>query len=239
MRQSIDLGDGTTLGYRRGGVPGGPAVVVHHGLPRHDRTVESWLARAERHGLDLVVPDRPGHGLSSPARWRSPLDVCAPLDVLAERLDLGRFDVVGVAVGAPYAYATSVGLARRTRRLAVLAGIPFPPTPGDGGQRGPDEAADPSHQPTTSDGVSPPSGEPLGVDQDRRLVGGNWGFSADQVRHPVCLWHWREDDEVPFPSATASWALLPHAELRVRPGAGDPTDPDAEDELFDLLTEGR
>ncbi|WP_157162909.1 alpha/beta fold hydrolase [Actinoalloteichus spitiensis] len=236
MRQRIDLGGGAVLGYRRGGVPGGPPVVVHHGLPAHDRAVESWLARAERHGLDLVVPDRPGHGLSSPAPWRSPLDVCAPLALLAERLGLGPFDVVGVAVGAPYAYATSVGLARRTRRVAVLAGRPFPPPSGGGGRRGQGDAARPP--PVTTSG-GPGTDEPSGVAQDRRLVGGDWGFSADQVRHPVCLWHWREDEEVPFPSATASWALLPHAELRVRPGAGDPLDPVAEDELFDLLTEGR
>lgn len=117
----LRLRDGRALGYREWGDPDGSPVVFVHGSPgssvwspdpRQDAT------RACR--VRLITVDRPGFGASDVllgltlGRW------VADVAELADGLGLGRFGVVGISAGGPWAAAcaaliperlTGVGLA--------------------------------------------------------------------------------------------------------------------------------
>ncbi len=53
---------------------------------------------------------------------------------------------------------------------------------------------------------------------DARLFGQDWGFRLADVKVPVRWWHGDADPLVPLAAAQAAVALLPDAELILRPG---------------------
>ncbi len=99
--KTLTLRDGRTLGYAEYGDPRGTPVFLCHGTPgsRLDRHPDETIATSL--GVRLIVPDRPGYGLSSFQTGRSLLDWPADLDQLADSLGIGRFAVVGVSGGDP------------------------------------------------------------------------------------------------------------------------------------------
>jgi pimeloyl-ACP methyl ester carboxylesterase len=64
-----------------------------------------------------------------------------------------------------------------------------------------------------------------------------WGFSPSEIRVPVRLWHGDSDHLVPLSHAEHLAALIPDAELKVRPREGHMGNLDAAEEVFDLLLE--
>jgi pimeloyl-ACP methyl ester carboxylesterase len=64
------LADGRTLGYGLYGAADGPLVVVLDG-PGSRGLGRAAAASADRLGITLLVPDRPGFGASTPVRRRS------------------------------------------------------------------------------------------------------------------------------------------------------------------------
>jgi pimeloyl-ACP methyl ester carboxylesterase len=132
---TIRLAGGRTLGYTRAGAADGRPVFVMEG-PGSQLTAALGDAAAERCGVRLIAADRPGFGASTPVpehtvrHW--PSDVAA----LADALDLGRFGILAVSGGTPFAVATANRLSKRVNRLAVVAGMA------------------PLHLPGATDGVS-------------------------------------------------------------------------------------
>ena len=69
--QHITLHDGRQLGFAAYGDPDGTALMLFHGTPgsrylaQLDKT--PWI---HRHRIRLIVPERPGYGLSDPAPGR-------------------------------------------------------------------------------------------------------------------------------------------------------------------------
>ncbi len=119
--KTLTLRDGRTLGYAEYGDPRGTPVFLCHGTPgsRLDRHPDETIATSL--GVRLIVPDRPGYGLSSFQTGRSLLDWPADLDQLADSLGIGRFAVVGVSGGGPHAAACAYKLPGRLTRLGLVA----------------------------------------------------------------------------------------------------------------------
>jgi pimeloyl-ACP methyl ester carboxylesterase len=101
------------------GAGAGEPVVLLHGWPQtwHEwRKVMPLLA-----GYRLVVPDLPGLGDSSqPSGGYDKKSIAADLVEMCERLQLGRFHLVGHDWGGPSAFALACAVPERVRTLTVL-----------------------------------------------------------------------------------------------------------------------
>ncbi len=62
-----------------------------------------------------------------------------------------------------------------------------------------------------------------------------WGFSLRDIRVPIRFWHGDADNFVPLSHAEHQVALIPDAELRVRPREGHMGNLDASEEILDTL----
>lgn len=123
---SCRLPDGRRLGYSDAGDPEGIPVFYFHGFP--GSRLEATLLRSS--GIRLIGVDRPGYGLSTPWPFRKLADWPKDIAALADHLGLGRFGVVGVSGGAPYASAVAHGLGDRVNALALVCGLGPPEAPG-------------------------------------------------------------------------------------------------------------
>ena len=102
------------------GAGSGVPVVLLHGWPQ---TWQAWrkviplLAGRYR----LIVPDLPGLGDSSqPAGGYDKKTIAADLREMCERLELGRFHLVGHDWGGPTAFALACAMPAAVRSLAIL-----------------------------------------------------------------------------------------------------------------------
>ena len=98
----------------------GEPVVLLHGWPQ---TWHEWrkVIPLLRQSYRFVVPDLPGLGDSSrPAGGYDKKSIAADLGEMCERLQLGRFHLVGHDWGGPSAFALACALPERVRTLTVL-----------------------------------------------------------------------------------------------------------------------
>ena len=102
------------------GAGSGVPVVLLHGWPQ---TWQAWrkviplLAGRYR----LIVPDLPGLGDSSqPAGGYDKKTIASDLQEMCERLELGRFHLVGHDWGGPTAFALACAMPAAVRSLAIL-----------------------------------------------------------------------------------------------------------------------
>ena len=116
----LTLPDGRVLSLAQYGDPDGPPVFYFHGYPG------SRLEVALLDGLPLrvIAIDRPGYGDSSPLPGRRLLDWPADVAAAADQLGLGRFTVLGVSGGGPYAAACAFALPRRVQAAILLCPVP-------------------------------------------------------------------------------------------------------------------
>jgi pimeloyl-ACP methyl ester carboxylesterase len=123
----LTLRDGRTLAYMDRGPRTGTPVFYFHGFQG---------SRLERMGADddllaklnirLISPDRPGIGLSTPARDRTVVGWAADVRQLADHL-LGPgepFSILGFSAGATYALAC--GQIPGLRAISLVAGLGLP-----------------------------------------------------------------------------------------------------------------
>ena len=122
-----------------------PTVLVHGGV---GNTIE-WADLAPKLANPLVIPDRPGFGLSYPTDYRRldfRADAARWLLELTEGLAVDQIDLVGNSMGGFFAIAFAAAHPDRVRKL-VLCGYsrrpvpqarPVPPALGDARSRGTD-----------------------------------------------------------------------------------------------------
>ena len=122
--EAITLPDGRALGYADYGDPGGKPVLFFHGWPS-SRLQAAYLDDDARvRGIRLLALDRPGIGRSDFLPQRRFGDWPQDVTDFADALGIERFPIFGISGGGPYALATSVKLAERVERTAVLCGAP-------------------------------------------------------------------------------------------------------------------
>jgi pimeloyl-ACP methyl ester carboxylesterase len=124
----ISLPDGRKLGYDEYGSPSGIPVFHFHGSPssRLEWRIFGSDQLAQKLGLRVIVPDRPGMGLSDFQPGRSLLDWPGDVVVLADKLGLESFSVLGYSVGGPYAAVCAGVIPDRLRRVVLVSSLgPF------------------------------------------------------------------------------------------------------------------
>lgn len=122
----VRLPDGRALGYREAGDPDGRPVLFFHGIPgSRFQGPDDEVAR--EHGVRLIVPERPGYGLSDAApESYSFVAWAADVAALADQLTLERFAVLGYSIGGVFGLACAQELAPRVARLGLIGSFaPF------------------------------------------------------------------------------------------------------------------
>lgn len=119
----IELSDGRRLGYAEFGDPRGKPVLFFHGYPGSRWDGAETGHAAERLGVRLIAPDRPGMGLSDYQPKRCLLDWPQDVQEFTNALELDRFAVIGYSGGGPYALACAFKLDTRLSAVGVIAGI--------------------------------------------------------------------------------------------------------------------
>jgi pimeloyl-ACP methyl ester carboxylesterase len=121
---SLTLKSGRTLAYAEFGDPAGAGAFHFHGWPFSRLHAWSMHAAAERQGIRLICPDRPGLGASEAQPDRELGDWPPVVEELADHFGWERFHVMGVSGGGPYALACARSLAHRLLSCHVVGGAP-------------------------------------------------------------------------------------------------------------------
>ena len=119
----LSLPDGRRVACFEYGDPGGLPVLALHGTPG-SRLMFALADKAARdRGIRLIAPERPGYGLSDYRRSESLAQIAEDLSAVADAYRLGRFAVIGVSGGGPYAVAAASAMPDRVSLLALVAPI--------------------------------------------------------------------------------------------------------------------
>ena len=127
--QSIQVHDGRSLGYARYGKLGGMPVFYFTG-GNSSRLERLWFEdAAQQQNIDLIVPDRPGFGLSDFQPGRTFLDWPQDVSELADALGIDRFAILGLSGGSPHVAAVSFKIPDRVTRAVIVSGVAPPEMP--------------------------------------------------------------------------------------------------------------
>lgn len=116
----LSLADGRTLGYETIGDPDGVPMVFFHGTPGSRLILTESDLLAQVSNLRLILPDRPGYGISTAKADGSIADWSSDVRELADALGLDSFVVAGVSGGGPYALACAARLKDRVRQVLLF-----------------------------------------------------------------------------------------------------------------------
>jgi pimeloyl-ACP methyl ester carboxylesterase len=120
-RESV-LPDGRVISYGLYGADDGPLVMALDG-PGSRGLGRAMGPAAERLGIKLLVPDRPGFGRSTPTPHGTFATVADDLMALVDRTGFGRFGIVTQSGGTPYAVALAGAGGNRVTGLALVGGL--------------------------------------------------------------------------------------------------------------------
>jgi pimeloyl-ACP methyl ester carboxylesterase len=123
--ETVRLADGRRLGLLQSGDPDGKPVLFFHGFGASRLCVHPNDALAWRLRVRLIAVDRPGIGLSDPHPGRWLTDWAQDVAALADRLEIGRFAVLGWSSGGPHALVCAACLPERVAGVG-LAGSAVP-----------------------------------------------------------------------------------------------------------------
>ena len=118
------LSDGRRLQYAEYGDPQGKPVIHLHGVLgcRYERVPDD--VKTKDLGIRLIIPDRPGYGLSETADGHGYLDFADDLLQLVDYLDIPQCFVMGLSVGAIYGSAFAYKSSQRLHKLAMVSSTP-------------------------------------------------------------------------------------------------------------------
>jgi pimeloyl-ACP methyl ester carboxylesterase len=118
------LAKGAAIALSEYGDPQGAPVFFCHGWPSSRTMAELADDAARDLGLRIISPDRPGIRDSQFQPERRLIDWPPFLNEIADRLGIGRFRMLAISGGAPYAYASAWMNPERVERIAVVSGAP-------------------------------------------------------------------------------------------------------------------
>jgi pimeloyl-ACP methyl ester carboxylesterase len=121
--RQIVLSDGRKLGYAEYGDPQGKTVFLFHGIPGSRMIQHPDATIANECNVRLIVPERPGMGLSDFKTGRNLLDWSVDVEELADKLGIGKFVVAGFSGGGPYAAACGAAIPHRLVRVGLISSV--------------------------------------------------------------------------------------------------------------------
>lgn len=119
---TIRLRDGRTLGYGAWGLPGGIPVLGVHGTGG-SRLFHYGDEVPRAAGVRLILPDRPGYGLSDTHPGCTLLDWARDVEEVANALRFDRFAVFGVSGGGPSALLCGFALPDRVTAVGLVSSV--------------------------------------------------------------------------------------------------------------------
>ncbi len=122
--QIMALSDGRQLGFAEFGSRNGTPILLVHNLIGSRLQLPTSEENLVAQGLRLIVPDRPGVGLSDVQHRPSFRLWGNDIGELADHLCLDRFDMVGSSMGAIYGLALVHNQPNRIRRFAMVSCLP-------------------------------------------------------------------------------------------------------------------
>ncbi len=126
-KKTVQLPNGTTLGYAEFGDRHGRAVLLVHGYTDNARDwvpMIPYLAPGDR----LIVVDIRGHGASSkPECCYTLIDFAYDLKLLLDALHIGRADIVGHSLGSLIAQTFAEFWPGRVRKVVLISSTAGPP----------------------------------------------------------------------------------------------------------------
>jgi len=129
LNQTIQLSDGRTLGYAEYGSPNGSPVFYFTG-GNSSRFEGRWFHEAaQKKDVRLIVPDRPGFGLSSHQPTRQLIYWPDDVYQLADFLSINTFSIFGLSGGGPHVLAVTHQTPERIRKAAIVSGTGTPDMP--------------------------------------------------------------------------------------------------------------
>jgi pimeloyl-ACP methyl ester carboxylesterase len=120
----IRLPDGRQLGFAEYGVPTGDPILWFHGTPGARRQIPQ-LAReaAFERNIRLVALERPGIGDSPGHSYRSVRDWSTDVGYVVDHIGIGRFGLIALSGGGPYALACAHDMPDRVIAACILGGV--------------------------------------------------------------------------------------------------------------------
>lgn len=121
---SIVLADGRRLAFADRGDPQGVPLLFNRGLfgSRHSASPDEHMLWDK--GIRLLVPDRPGCGLSDPAPGRTHVHWAADVQALLQQLQLPAVVAMGFATGAAYALACAHQCPQHIKAAVLVGAAP-------------------------------------------------------------------------------------------------------------------
>lgn len=132
ISQQIKLQDGRMLGYAEYGASEGIPIFYFHGFPssRLDWQLSNDDNSLTELNVRVIAPDRPGYGLSDFKRGRKMVDWPEDVIELANTLQIGKFAVLGISGGGPYAASCAYGIRERLVKTGIVCGMGPSDAPG-------------------------------------------------------------------------------------------------------------
>jgi len=123
MNNTFELPDGRIMGYAEYGLSTGKPLIYCHGSPGSRLETYTDDESLKALGIRLIVPDRPGFGLSTYQPGRQIKDWPADCSLLLDHLGIVRFSVLGFSAGGAYALACAALLPERVRQVALVSSL--------------------------------------------------------------------------------------------------------------------
>lgn len=126
--RKLILSNGQALSYAVYGLNAPSSEVIlnvfyFHGFPASRLEAALWHEYALPQKIRIIAPDRPGMGNSAMQPGRTILDWPKDVLELADHLGIGKFSVLGLSGGSPYALACAKEIpAERLKSVAVCSG---------------------------------------------------------------------------------------------------------------------
>lgn len=117
----LKLQDGRQLGYAIYGNKSGLPITYCHGAPGSRLECHPDQSVLEALNICLIVPDRPGYGLSMPSERRSLLSWADDVQQLLDTLSIQDCGILGFSGGGPYAMACAYQLPERITHLGLVS----------------------------------------------------------------------------------------------------------------------
>lgn len=120
---SIPLPGGRVVTCGEFGAPDGQPLLYFHGFPSSQAEAELIDDTGRELGLRVLSLDRPGTGGSTFVPDRRMLDWPRDVGAVADALGVGRFLLLGVSGGCPYALACGREIPERIAALGIVCGL--------------------------------------------------------------------------------------------------------------------